>query len=66
MIVPLGAIVYTLLPFPPAVVIVAVPSHPGTQLGFVLVLIANVNNAGPLIVTLVVPIQLFPSVAVIT
>ena len=66
LIVPDGAIVYTLLPFPPALVTVAVPSHPGTQLGSVLVLIAKVNNAGPVMVTEVVPTQLLASVAVIT
>ena len=63
LIVPLGAIVNTLLPLPPAVVMVAVPSQPGVQLGFVVVFTDKVSTAGSVIVTLVVPTQLFPSVA---
>jgi hypothetical protein len=65
-IVPLGAILYTFVPFPPPDVNVAVPSHPGLQLGLVVVFTANVNCAGPTIVTDTVPTQLDASVPVIT
>ncbi len=63
LIVPPGAIVNTLLPLPPAVVIVAVPSQPGLQLGFVVVFTDKVKGAGWLIVNETVPTQLLPSVA---
>ncbi len=65
LIVPLGKIVNTLLPLPPPVVIVAVPSQPGTQLGDVDVFIANVNKAGPLINTVDVAVVNAASVTVI-
>ena len=43
LIVPLGVIVNTLVPLPPVVVIVAVPSQPGIHDGCVELFIAIVN-----------------------
>ena len=54
-----------MVPLPPVVVIVAVPSQPGLHVGFVVVFIAKVSTAGSVIVTDVVPKQLFASVPVI-
>ena len=62
LIVPLGKIVYT----PPAIAVtLAVPSHPGTQLGFVLAVIVITGDAGVVNNKVVVALQLFASVTVI-
>ncbi len=62
LIVPLGKIVYT----PPAsAVTLAVPSHPGTQLGFVLAVILITGEFGAVNNTVVAPVQPLASVTVI-
>jgi hypothetical protein len=59
-----GAILYTFVPLPPVDVTVAVPLLLGTHVGSVVVLIANVNAAGWVIVKLTVPTQAKAFVAV--
>ncbi len=62
LIVPLGKIVYT----PPAIgVTSAVPSQPGTQLGFVLVVIVITGDAGVVNDIVVCALHKFASVTVI-
>ena len=62
LIVPLGAIEYV----PPAIAVtVAVPSHPGTQLGSVLAVILITGDAGVTNCTVVVALHKFTSVTVI-
>jgi hypothetical protein len=62
LIVPLGKIVYTL---PAIAVTLAVPSQPGTQLGFVLAVILITGEFGAVNWIVVFPVQPFASVTVI-
>ena len=62
LIVPLGKIVYT----PPAIAVtLAVPSQPGTQLGFVLAVILITGEFGAVNWIVVFPVHPFASVTVI-